>query len=111
MSRECISLNFWMHFDEEDTPDKIIWMIFIMRRTILQYGNTLFLDAQKRQYNKICWPYIGLVVKTSKHRIRCIGEFNVITEDNDMYKPFAEYIVDMEPKWSTSQLRSFLQTV
>ena len=94
-----------MHLDEEDTPDGIVWITLTMRRTLLQYSDIMFLDAQKRQYNKMCWPYIGPVVKTSETKIRCIAESIVINEDNDMYKFVLESIADMEPKWSTSQIK------
>ena len=52
-----------------------------MRENLIRYGDIIFLDAQKRQYNKLCWPYIGPVVRSNKNRIRCIAESVVIKED------------------------------
>ena len=49
MKTESTGFDFRMHFDEEDAPDGIVWMTLTMRRTLLQYGDILFLDAQKRQ--------------------------------------------------------------
>ena len=58
-----------MHFYEEETPDGIVWMTLTMRRTLLQYGDILFIDAKKRQYNKIYCPYIGPIVKTNEKKL------------------------------------------
>ena len=65
MKRECVGFDLRVKLDEEDTPDAIVWMTLTMRQNLLQYGDILFLDAQKRQCNKMCWPCIGPVVKTS----------------------------------------------
>ena len=94
-----------MHFDEEDASDGMVWITLTMRRTLLQYGDIVFLDAQKRQYNKMCWPYIGPVVKTNENKIRCVGESIVITESNSIYNWVIESIADMEPIWSSSQIK------
>ena len=56
LKSQSTGFDFRMHFVEEDAPDAIVWMTLTMRRTLLQYGDILFLDAQKRQYNKMCWP-------------------------------------------------------
>ena len=105
MKIESAGFDFRMHFDEDYAPDGIFWMTLTMRRTSLQYGDILFLDAQKRQYNKMCWPYIGPVVKTNENKIRCVAESIVITESNSMYKWVIESIADMEPKWSPYELK------
>ena len=76
-----------------------------MRKHLLQYGDIMFLDAQKRQYNKLCWPYIGPVIKTGENRIRVVAESVVISEDIEAYQWILESIVSMEPKWSLSKLR------
>ena len=62
LKKECNGFDFRMHLDEEDTPDGLVWMTVNMKRMLLQYGDILFLDAQKRQFNKMCWPYIGPVI-------------------------------------------------
>ena len=105
MKQKCVGFGFHMHFDEVDTPDAIVWITLTMRRNLLQYDDILFLDTQKIQYNKICWPYIGPVMRTSKNKIRCISESIVINEENDMDKFVLESIADMEPKWSTSHVK------
>ena len=64
-----------------------------------------FLDAQKRQYNKLCWPYIGSVVKTNENGTRCIAEPIVITEDISIYTWIIKTLAVMEPRWSTSCLK------
>ena len=57
-----------------------------MKGMLLQYGDTLFLDAQKRQYNKMGWPYIGPIVKTNELCVRYVAESIVINEDIAMNK-------------------------
>ena len=78
--------DFRIHFDEDDTPDGIVWMTVHMKKSLLQFGDILFLDAQKRQYNRMGWPYIGPVIKTSEFCVRCVAESIVIIEDLTMYK-------------------------
>ena len=56
-----------------------------MKMNLLRFGNVMFLDPQKRQYNKLCWPYIGPVVKTNENQIRCVAESIGIAKDINMY--------------------------
>ena len=67
-----------------------------------------FLNAQKSQYNKLCWLYIGPVAKVSENQIRCIAECIVITEDLSMYEWILQTFEVMEPIWSVN---NFLPTV
>ena len=53
LKKEGNGFDFRIHLDEEDTPDGLVWMTVNMKRMLLQYGDILFLDTQKRQYNKM----------------------------------------------------------
>ena len=44
-------------------PTAIMYMTSRMRYNLLRYGNVMFIDGQKRKYNKLNWPYIGPVIK------------------------------------------------
>ena len=69
LKTKSIDFDFLMHFDEDDYPNEIVQMTLTMLRTLLQYGDILFFNAQKRQYNKMCWPYIGPIVKNNENKI------------------------------------------
>ena len=73
LKKEGSGFDFCIHFDSENTPDGIVWMTLTTKWLLLQYGNIIFLDTQKRQYNKMCWSYIGLVVKTNENCVRCVA--------------------------------------
>ena len=57
----------------------------IIKNSIVRYGDILCLDAQKRQYNHLGWPYIAHVVKTGDMKITVTSEAIVVTEDLDVY--------------------------
>ena len=76
-----------------------------MKRMLIQYGDILFLDTQKRQYNRMGWTYIGPVVKTNEFCVRCVAESIVIKEDVVIYEWVIESLSEMEPKWSSSNIK------
>ena len=76
-----------------------------MRKQLLQFGDMMFLDSQKRQYNKVCWPYIGPVIRTGENKVRVVAESVVISEDLDSYQWILKSLSVMEPKSLLSNLR------
>ena len=100
MKHEEDGFDYRIHFNEEHVPDGIVWTTKQMKENLIRYGDILFLDSQKRQYNNMCWPYIGPVVKNNENEIRCVAESIVITEDMSMYKWILQTLEIMEPKWS-----------
>ena len=72
LKRQRDGFEYRMHFDNDGIPDGIVWMSLCMRKLLLRYGNILSLDAQKRQFNNMGWPYIGPVVKTNDNKIRIL---------------------------------------
>ena len=65
----------------------------------------MFGSPGSRQYNKLCWPYIGPTVKTNENRIRVVAESVVLTEDIPTYKWILSSLNEMEPKWDLNKLR------
>ena len=83
-------------------PTAILYMTSRMRYNLIRYGNIMFIDGQKRKYNKLNWPYIGPVIKNSDNRIGVTCEAIVTTEDIDTYTWIFNSMISIEPRWSTS---------
>ena len=66
-------------------PDAIVWMTLFLTNNLICYGDILCLDAQKRQYNHLGWPYIARVVRTGDMKLSITSEAIVVTEDLDLY--------------------------
>jgi hypothetical protein len=75
-----------------------------IRSDLIQFGNCLFLDSQKRQYNIAGWPYIGPVVKYSEMQLRCVAECICLEESHRMYVWIVCMLADMEPRYNLSFL-------
>ena len=54
LKEKLSAFDFRIRFNSDHLPIGIVWMTHEMKRHLLQYGNIIFLDAQKRQYNKLC---------------------------------------------------------
>ena len=65
LKSQCNGFDYRMHFDADGIPDGIVWMSLRMRKLLLRFRDILSLDTQKRQFNNMCLPYIGPVVKTN----------------------------------------------
>jgi hypothetical protein len=72
-------------YDAFGGPERLCWMLPEMRCDLLHFGNCLFLDSQKRQYNTMGWPYIGPVVKDSEMQVRRVAESIIVEESHRMY--------------------------
>ena len=72
-------------YNNEGIPTALLYMTSRMRYNLLRYGNIIFIDGMKRQYNKLNWPYIGPVIKNSDNRIGVTCEAIVTTEDMETY--------------------------
>jgi hypothetical protein len=51
-----------------------------MREAWIRFGVALYLDAQKRQYNTLQWPYIGPVVLDCELMVQVTCEALVLEE-------------------------------
>ena len=86
-------------------PTALLYMTSRMRYNLIRYGNIMFIDGQKRKYNRLNWPYIGPVIKNSDNRIGVTCEAIVTTEDIDTYTWIFKSMVSIEPRWSFSKLQ------
>ena len=86
-------------------PTALLYMTSRMRYNLLRYGNILFLDGQKRRFNKLNWPYIGPVIKNSDNRIGVTCESIVTTEDIDTYTWILKAMLSIEPRWSFTKIQ------
>ena len=86
-------------------PTALLYMTSRMRYNLIRFGDIIFIDGQKRKYNKLNWPYIGPVIKNSDNHIGVTCEAIVTSEDNDTYTWVFKSMVSIEPRWSLSQLK------
>ena len=77
--------DYRVKYDHFGRPEAVCWMLPEMRVDLIRFGNCLFLDSQKRQYNVAGWPYIGPVVKDSEMQVRCVAECICLEESHRMY--------------------------
>ena len=92
------------HFDymvlkaDSGKPLAIMYMTPFMRQNLLRYSSIMFLDAQKRQMNKMGWPYIGPVIINNKRRVQTCCEAIVTSEDIDTYSWIMKSMASIEPR-------------
>jgi hypothetical protein len=86
-------------------PIGIVWMTPEMKKNICRYGQVLFLDGQKRQYNKMNWPYIGPALKDNEMKV-CLGAESIVVEESlKSYKWVLESMCEMEPLFDLSSIK------
>ena len=76
-----------------------------MHEDLIRYGDTLFLDAQKKDINKPGWVYIGPVINTNEREVRVTCECLSIVEDIPTYQWVIEMMEVMEPRFSRHNIR------
>ncbi len=77
--------DYRVKYDKFGRPEALCWMLPEMRSDLLRFGNCLFLDSQKRQYNVVGWPYIGPVVKDSEMQVHYVAECICLEQSHRMY--------------------------
>ncbi len=93
------------HDERNGRPEAITWMLLEGREDLVRYGDVLFLDAMKRDYNRPGWPYIGPCVKDNENMVRVTAECICIAESHAMYQWILEAMEDMEPRFLLSNVR------
>ena len=86
-------------------PIGIMYMTSYMRLNLLRNSSIMFLDAQKRQMNKMGWPYIGPVVMNNEFHVQPCCEAIVTSEDIDTYVWIMKSMSSIEKKWSMSDIK------
>ena len=67
------------------------------RESLVRYGDVLFLDAMKRDYNESGCPYIGTCVKDNENKVLVMAELICISDNHEMYNWILRSMVEMEP--------------
>ena len=94
--------DFRVQYSSLGRPTCIMWMTALMRYNLKRFSHILFLDAQKRQMNKVSWPYIGPSVLNSENRVAVVSESIVTSEDLETYTWLIKAMLEIEPMWSLS---------
>lgn len=97
--------DFRLKRDDNGSPEGVCWITPEMRSDLLRYGSILFLDAQKKQYNSLGWPYIGPCVKDCDMKVRVVTECLIVGETHEAYIWVMEQIVDMEPRFELGGIK------
>jgi hypothetical protein len=97
--------DFRVKYDAHGRPEGVCWMLPEMRSDLLRFGNLLFLDSQKRQFNTVGWPYIGPVIKDSELQVRCVAESICVEESHRMYVWITQMLVEMEPRFTLNSIK------
>jgi hypothetical protein len=105
LTNEVVGFGYRVKYDSIGRPEAICWMLPHMRTNLLRYGNVLFLDSMKKEYNKLAWPYIGPTVKDGEMKIRQVAECIAIEEKLDIYQFVIESLTSIESRWGIEELR------
>lgn len=89
----------------EGRPCALAWMTTEMKKDLVRFGNILFLDSQKRQYNVANWPYIAPVVKDENMKVRVACESICCEESHNLYAWVLSSMSTMEPQFQLSEVR------
>ena len=76
-----------------------------MKLNLIRYGYVLYLDAQKRPFNKVGWPYIGIVVLNNMNEVCVCCEVICIGETIAMYTWILQTLQELEKGFNLSQVR------
>ena len=68
------NMLYRIKYSKEGKPEAILWMLPEMREDLVRFGDIMFLDAQKRDYNQPGWPYIGPCIKDNENHVRVVCE-------------------------------------
>ena len=71
--------------DKTNRPIGVVWMTGTMKQNWKVYSDTVFLDMQKKEYNKFGWPYFGPTLLDCESRIVQCAESLVLEESNETY--------------------------
>ena len=81
------SPQFCFHAKENDQlqPEVIIRATVEMRKYLIRYSDSIFIDMCKASMNDISWCYFDPVVKDNESMVRVVAECLCCLESNKMY--------------------------
>ena len=98
-------MDYRIKLDPYGRPEALCYILPEMRQDLLRFGEALFLDSQKRQFNSMNWPYIGPCIKDQEMKVRVVTESICVEESTRMYRWVLEMMHDMEPRFSLNNIR------
>lgn len=100
-----IGVDYRVSSDKETgRPNGVVWMTNEMKTRLIRYGRSLFLDFQKRQFNKVNWPYCGPVVIDCDKQICVVAESIFVSECLDGYEFALSSMFQMTPQFQKSNI-------
>ena len=103
--------QYKVHFGFDGLPDAIMFMTAAMRKNLIRFGHMMFLDAQMRAFNQLCWPYIGIVLINNLNRICLCCEAIVIGETLEIYVWLLRMLDVMVQEWNLLDLKIVFEIV
>ena len=94
-----------VQYGKSGKPLGIMYMTQNMKISLLCYSIVMFLDAQKRQMNKMGWSYIGNVIMNNMFHVQTYSKDNVTSEDIATYAWVMQSMVSIVTKWSKSDIK------
>lgn len=82
-----------------------MYMTAHMKTNLIYYGDSMSLDSQKRTFNKLGWPYIGIALHNNDDRFCVCSEAIINGEKIEMYTWIMQSMCKMEPRWNCSKIR------
>ena len=103
--KELPNFDYEIHYGHDNKPDGIMYMTSQMKNNLIRFGDIFFLDAQKRAFNQIGWPYIGIVLRNHMNEICVCCEAIVLGETIAMYVWIIKTMCKLVPQWNLSKIR------
>ena len=97
----CFSLKR----NDNGQPEAIMWCTAEMRRDLIRYSSSLFIDMRKTATNTIGWNYFGPSVKDCDLKVRVVGECLCCAETNDMYAWGLQQLQKFESRYQLSSTK------
>ena len=94
-----------MMTNAQGAPEAIAWAMIEMRRDLLRFHDSLFIDMRKTVTNNLGWNYFGPTVKDGDMKVRVVAECLCCVEDQDMYAWVLRKLECFEPDYSLKQTR------
>ena len=94
-----------MKTNAQGAPEVIAWATIEMRRDLLRFHDSLFIDMRKTVTNNLGWNYFGPTVKDGDMKVRVVAECLCCVEDQDMYAWVLRKLECFEPDYSLKQTR------
>jgi hypothetical protein len=100
-------LDYRIKLDSMAWPEAVCYILPETRQDLLRFGDALFLDSQKRQFNAMNWPHIGPCVKDQEMKVWVVAKTICVEKSTRMYAWVIKMMHEMEPCFSLSHICLF----